>query len=315
MTERLFTTQTGERIWLTRKQVETCAMLTTTRKGGFASLSGYRAKTGYTSISKTPLMKLIFTSRFSVENMYKKEIASLNELSFSDLNIPESAENLEGQNLIDFPYIASLTEDERKELFESCVQKMIDTKEDSLSRENQLNTALKEGIALNKVQICKGVFIPVVNEKTEEGNLVPVLKEGHKQGKDSINMGRLDVKKSYHCPECKNEVGYDLVCECGWTGERKLTKRRKNAKVPMDNLILKALKKHCIGYKSLSLTSDNYETLKIDGEEFKPSDISININVEDLETILEVEEIDNYDGCYKEYLEELEEELETVAVA
>jgi len=242
----------------TRKQVETLSVLSILRKGGFATVKGYVPTTDYI---KSPVVNISFISRFSVTNLYNRKIKALKALSFGDIVV-------KGEKLVALPIA------EQETLFKSCLDTMVGSMEKTLS-----------GIRDDAHRIAHDTFYA----HTADG--IKVHLRTHKVGKETVLdlVNGLPVVESIMVSMI--ETGRTVVQE----GERKVV--NSGTKVLMDKCINKALNLRSVGFATLSLKADNFESLTMGGESFTPDNILAKVRetvrmvgTDDLTNILETEE-------------------------
>ena len=82
MTHTIITDLNDQKFRATTEQAEALESLAVARQGGIATVYGYKAESGRT-IPTVYDAQLI--TRFSVENLYKRKMAALSDLRFSDV--------------------------------------------------------------------------------------------------------------------------------------------------------------------------------------------------------------------------------------
>jgi hypothetical protein len=239
----------------TRKQIESLSILSVLRKGGIASVRGYRPTTDYV---RSPVVNLSFISRFSLFNLYNRKIVALRSLSFDNITIKGDK-------------VASLSREEQVALFESCKETMI-----------QSMTKTLDGVRDDAHRIAHDTFYA----KTADG--IKVHLRTRKEGKETV----LDLEDGLPVVDSIMVGMIELHREIVEEGEKKVVKN--GAKVQMDKCIEKALNGRSVSYRTLSLKEGNFDSLRMDGETFTPDSImdriGKTITTEDLTNILSVEE-------------------------
>ena len=249
----------GKQVWVSRKFAETLEVMSLVRKGGFAHVSGYVPTTDYI---ETPIVNITFISRFSTAKLYARKSFALGQLSFEDITI--KGDKLE-----------TLDSDAQKTLFAECVAKMVASMTKTL--EGDRSDAHRQGHDRCYVVTSQGIKIHLDTVKGDDGHMVPVLTDGHPTAK-SIMVGMIETMRSTVKEGVKKTV-------------------KNGAKVQMDKCIDRALNSRSVSYRTLSLKENNFDTLKMGGEEFTVENIFSQIrstvqmiDASDLAEIIETED-------------------------
>jgi hypothetical protein len=234
-TDRILIDLDGKPVWATAKQASDLNILASLNNGGIATVRGYQPTTDWKVV---PTIDLSFISKFSTERLYDRKLEALKALAFNDLDIREAK------------ILAMLPSDQHK-LFCECVTKMIESMQKTLDGER--NDAHRQGHDRCYVHTALGVKVHLVTEKGEDGLKHPVLVDGHPQV-DSIMLSVIELGRKYV-----------------EKGERKVV--NSGAKVLMDNAINSALKTRTCQFRTISLKTDNHNSLAIGGEVLDPQEV------------------------------------------
>ena len=241
MTELLTVTATsddGRKVKLSAAQAQAIQTLNVARKGGCAAVSGYVPSTNWIV---PPIQDIQLLTNFSTEKLYKRRIAALQEITFADVS----------QFLAADEKLANTTMAECRRLFEDRHGKMVATLEKTL--EGDRTDAHRQGHDRCYVHIG-GVKVNLVTEKVD-GLQQPVV-DRHD---GTVRAKTVMVKY------------LELNVKTRQKGQRKTV--NSGAPVRMGNLIEKTLNKRSVGFRTLSLKEDNFESFKIDRREILPGEI------------------------------------------
>ena len=230
----------GTKLWASARQAETVERLKETRKGGVATVKGYRPTTGYVT---PPVKDMQIITRFSTAACYERYINAVEAVTF-DMVKPKLSSN---------PKLAALSEADALKAFNERKAFLIDAKRKSLNGER--DTAQHEAHDRNYVNVTEGVKIHLVTEKNFEGNMVPVIRDGFPV-LDSVMLSALVLNET--------------VTKEG------VSKPAPNSGVPvlMGNLIEGFLNKRSTGYRTVKLGEDNFDAVKIDRQTLTEADVS-----------------------------------------
>lgn len=224
-------TVNGTKVWADDRQVQAIRTLEDTRKGGAASVTGYRPESNWTV---RPTQNIQFLSRISTMNLYKRRIAALEALKYEDVAKAIAAD----------PKLAAAPYGDMVELFEARKQMAIDSLQKTLDGDR--SDAHRQAHDRCYVKVTEGVKLHLVTDKGPDGTKVPRLMNGHPiVASIMITALFLNVK---------------TIVE----GERKVV--NSGLPVRMSNVIEKAIATPGNTLKTLSLKSDNFESVHIDGE-------------------------------------------------
>lgn len=219
------------KVWATAQQAQTLEALVQTRKGGFARVYGYKPTTDYVV---SPVQDIVAVTRFSTEKLYKRKTKALNSITFDDVK----------GAIAKTPKLAALSVAAQEALFNERKQGMIDTMAKTLS--GNRDDAYREGHDRCYMQLAEGVKVNYDTEKRSDGLKHPVLTDGFPTVA-SILLTYLENSKVTRV-----------------AGQRKIV--NSGAPVLMTDAIESLLNKKSVGIKTMSLRSDNFERLVIDGD-------------------------------------------------
>ncbi len=238
MTHTILTDLNGQKFCATAEQAEALESLSVARQGGIATVYGYKATSGRT-IPTVYDAQLI--TRFSVENLYKRKMAALSEIHFSDVEEFVKAD----ATLAALPRETLLTH------FNDRKAKMVESMNTTLKGDR--SDAHRQGHDRCYARVAEGVKVHFVTEKVD-GLMQPVLTDGLPVV-ESIMVGVLELNR--HIRE---------------KGEYKVVK--SGPAVLMGNAIEKALNKRSVGLKYLTLKEDNFERLVVNRRSYLPEEVS-----------------------------------------
>lgn len=234
-TDRILLDLEGTPVWATPKQASDLTILARLQNGGIATVRGYQPTTDWKAV---PTVDLSFISKFSTNRLYQRKLEALKALSFNDLDIKEAK-------------ILALSPSDQHRLFLDCLGKMIASMQKTL--DDDRSDAHRQGHDRCYLHAAMGVKIHLVTETRADGLKHPVLVDGHPQV-DSIMLSVIELGRKYIVP-----------------GERKVV--NSGAKVLMDNAINSALKSRTCQFRTISLKSDNHNSLAIGGEVLDPQEV------------------------------------------
>ena len=228
---KLIKSQDGKAIWALDNQIKAIETLVACRKGGCATVKGYKPSTGYLKI---PTVNINMLTRISTTKLYERKLEALNNITFND--IKEATKSV----------------DKLKDLGDLKLQQLF------AERKTMMTTSLINTLTDNRTSAhhaghdrCYAYFAEgvKVNLKTEkiDGLMQPVLVDGHPVAQ-SIMVHYIELSKQ-------------VVVE----GEYK--KVNSGAPVLMGKLIESRLNSKSHVLKTLSLKTDNFESLHIDRNE------------------------------------------------
>lgn len=221
------------------RQASTIQTLLECQKGGFANVRGYTATSGRVSPETANLTVL---TRFSTERLYKRKMKALQEMTLDDIK----DQLLKNDKVSALPFAAlNKAFEDRKATEIASMQKTLDGVRDDSRRAAHDR---------NYVSIGDGVKVHFVSEKNADGIMVPVLNADGLPTVESIMLTVVEIAKTVLV-----EGEYKKVN----SGVPVLISNAMHANLPKSTKI-----------KTLSLKSDNFESLVIDGETVLPKDIA-----------------------------------------
>lgn len=239
MTYSILTDLNGNSFRATAQQAEAIESLTEARKGGIATVYGYRPASNYVT---PPVHDLSILTRFSTANLYRRKLAALESVSFNDVAPHVNAD----------PVLSKLDATAQQELF--C-ERLRDTV-------NSLNTTLdgdrsdahRQGHDRCYAHMGDGIKVHFVTAKGSDGLMHPVLTDGLPTV-SSIMVAYLELSRN--------------VREAG---ERKTVNSR--APKRMGNAIDRVLNSRSVGIRFLSLKVDNFDRLVVSRKSYLPEDVA-----------------------------------------
>jgi len=239
----------NRKVYATEDQIKLIECLKKTTKGGYATIHGYKPTTGYVT---SPSIDCNFISRFSTMNLYKRKLKALQDVKFNDLKITA-------------PKLLSLDETEQHKLFLQCVGKMIDSMKASIDgNRGDSNRKAHDVFYANcgmgvKVHLCtqkKGKETRLVLTNDGGQTTIDVSKE---EAEEMESKGWYPIINSVMLSII--EISRKIVIE----GQKKPAPN-SGPKVLMDNTINEAIKSKTVSMKTISLKSDNFDSLAIGGD-------------------------------------------------
>lgn len=237
MTHTILTDLNGQKFRATAEQAEALESLSVARQGGIATVYGYVATSGRV---KPTVYDAQLITRFSVENLYKRKMAALSDLRFSDVKEFIDAD----------PVLSKLSETELLTIFNTRKAKEVDSMNTTLSGDR--SDAHRQGHDRCYARVTDGIKVHFVTEKVD-GIMQPVLTDGLPTVA-SIMVACLELNRNVREP-----------------GEYKVVK--SGAPVLMSNAIAKVLNSRSVGLKFLSLKEGNFERLIVARKSYLPEDV------------------------------------------
>jgi len=234
----VYESESGCKFRCTEAQQETLRKLETIVKGGIGTVHGYTMKSGRVKPEKADIQ---FLTAFSTERLYKRRIAALESISYDDI----------ADNLPDNPKLTKLTEDERREVFNTRRQKEIESYQKSLDGDR--SDSHRQAHDRCYCKIGQGVKVHYRTEKDADGIRQPIMVNGLPVV-ESIMLTILEIKRKVIEP-----------------GEYK--KVNSGAPVLISNTIKSTMNLRSVGLKTLSLKEDNFDRLVLDKTEFLPEQV------------------------------------------
>lgn len=232
----------GREFWATIQQAEFLSALKDTPRGGIGTVRGYKPKSDWLDV---PTVNIQGIFRFNTERLYKRKIAALKAITFEDVAEGVAAD----------PKLSVLSEDDARALFAERLAGQVASMEKTLSGDR--NDSHREAHDLFYVGISEGVKVHLASTKSDSDGLKHlVLIDGHPVA-DSIMVSYLELSREYIVPGTRKTVN-------------------SGAPVRMGNLIENALNSRSVGYRTLSLKPDNFESFAIGGTIMESAELKDN---------------------------------------
>lgn len=232
----------GNPFLCTPAQQEAIESLTVARAGGIAAVYGYTPSSGYVK-GKEPVQDMQILTRFNTGNLYRRKMAALSEIRYSDVAEGVKADPV--LNKLDETALLTLFND-RKATMVAALAKTLDGSDRS--------DAHRQGHDRCYAKLADGIKVNFVTEKDSDGLMQPVLTDGLPVVA-SIMVHYLELNKTVRVP-----------------GEYKVVK--SGAPVLMGNLIERCLNSKSVGFKTLSLKEGNFERLIVGRKSYLPEDVA-----------------------------------------
>ena len=237
ITTRTLIDVNGNKVWATREQADTLAMLEQSRKGGFARVYGYKATSGRTVPT---VYDTTVTTRFSYAKMLERHQRILNSITLDDVRPFVKAPKLLA---LDNAKLADTFDKRKGKMLESIATTEAGNRDDA-------HRAAHDRCYLN---VAEGVVIHYNTESDSEGHKQPTMLDGFPIV-DSIMLNVLEVSRTVR------EAGEYKPVNSG-------------PDVLMGKAIEAAMKAAGVRSMSrLSLKSDNFERIAMDGSVVLPED-------------------------------------------
>jgi len=228
-----------QNVWANADQVEAVATLLETRKGGVAAVEGYQPSSK--DWITTPTMNVQFISRISYAKMMERKAAALATVSLADVKDAIAAE----------PKLSSLTGIEQRALFAEALNAELASIEKTQSGDR--SDARRQASDRCFIRISDGIRIHLETEK-RDGETHPVLMNGYP------TIASILVEAHF--------LNTTYVVE----GQRKVVNSRPLTL--MKNAIRRAIDRPGVSFRSLSLKSDNFTSLKVDKRTILPEGLT-----------------------------------------
>lgn len=235
-TRVLFATKDGDKFWCSLQQAQTLNTLAEINGGGVASIQGYSPSTGY---DVRPVNNVQILTAFSTSKLYDRKIKALLAIDFADV-----------KPLLNNPKFDGMDDATLEALFNTRRQGSVNSMQKTL--DGVRDDAYRAAHDRCYVHASKGVKVHLITEKMN-GIMEPVIDQGYPVA-DSIMITALELNKTV-----VKEGVYKAV--------------NSGAPVLMDKAIEKLLNKRSVGLKTFSLKSDNFDTLRIGGQQILSEDI------------------------------------------
>jgi len=230
----------GRAVRVTAAQAKAIESISNTRKGGCASVHGYKVATGFYP-GEEAVVNLQAITHFSQKRLYERKRQALLAIAYRDV-----AEAVAKDDLFKGMKAEKVlkTFDARKQMLLNQIDRNLQDKPKNAHQEGHVRCYAYFGD-------CK---VHLVTE-TVDGIKQPVTDADGACECDSITVPYLELNKT-------------IVKE----GRRKT--KKSGAGVVMGNYIEKCLNQRSVGYKTLSLKANNFESFKVDRMEFLPEDVA-----------------------------------------
>lgn len=238
MTHQILTDLNGNKFRATAEQAEALESLSIARQGGIATVYGYKATSD--RVEPTVYDAQLIT-RFSISNLYRRKMAALSDLRFSDVK----------EYIDSNPVLSALSESELQAIFNTRKAKEVESMNATLTGDR--SDAHRQGHDRCYAHVADGVKVHLVTEKVD-GIMQPVLTDGLPTVA-SIMVACLELNRKVR------EPGTFKVVKSG-------------APVLMSKAIASALNKRSVGLKFLSLKEGNFERLIVARKAYLPEDVA-----------------------------------------
>lgn len=237
ITTRTLIEVNGNKVWATREQADTLTMLEQSRKGGFARVYGYKATSGRTVPT---VYDATVTTRFSYAKLLERQQRILNSITLDDV-----------RPFVKAPKLLALDDAKLLDTFNKRKGKLLESIATTESGDrSDSRRAAHDRCYLN---VAEGVVIHYSTEADENGIKQPTMMDGFPVV-ESIMLNVLEVSRTVREP-----------------GEYKPV--NSGPDVLMGNAIEAAMKAAGVRHMSrLSLKSDNFERIAVDGNVVLPED-------------------------------------------
>lgn len=225
----------GTKFWATAEQAQAIATLAETRKGGFARVYGYVAKSGRLTPS---VYDTTVTTRFSYAKLVERKRKATEAVTLNGI-LSYCRDN---------PKVKAATLDVLEAVFNTRKQDELD------SYAGNGNEAQREAHQRCYAHVSDGIAVHYSTMKDADGIMQPVLTDGFPTA-DSIMLNCLEVSRTVREPGTYKVVNSGLP-------------------VIVSNAIKAALKAQGIrSMKRISLKEGSFERLAIDGDVVLPEDV------------------------------------------
>lgn len=227
----------GRLISVSGAQAKAIEQLAHARKGGCASVIGYRPTSNWV---KAPVHDIQLIAKISIKNLYRRRLKALGDIEYGEIATKVAADEKFGDMSA-----ASCVEtfNKRKEMLIEQINRNLEDKPKNAHQEAHERCYAYIG----------DVKVHLVTKKVD-GRMEPVVSNGTAMC-DTILIPYLELNVTER-----------------QAGERKVVK--SGAPVRMSKFIEAALNKRSVGLKQLSLKDDNFEEFRIDRMQFLPEDVT-----------------------------------------
>lgn len=227
----------GRLVKVSGAQAKAIEELAHARKGGCASVIGYRPTSNWVT---APVHDIQLIAKISIKNLYKRRVSALQDIAYRDVAEQVAADDKFGD----------LPANKCMEIFEQRKQMLMTQLTRNL--EDKPKNAHQE--AHDRCYVYIGdVKVHLVTEKVD-GRMEPVVTEGTVMC-NNILVPYLELNVTER-----------------QAGERKVV--NSGAPVRMGKFIEGCLNKRSVTLKQLSLKEDNFEEFRIDRMSFLPEDVT-----------------------------------------
>jgi hypothetical protein len=234
--------ENGLKFRATLAQANALAKLEQTRKGGIATVTGYKPTTNYVT---PPTLNLQVITRFSTKALYERRSLALDALTYNDVLPFLLEDEVLAKELADNKMALISVYNTRKATeIESHMKTLNNDRDDNYRAAHDLCYAT----------MFQGVRVHFLTEKTPEGTR-PILSRDGLPTADSIMMSILELNRT-------------VVTE----GVAKVVK--SGIPVRVSKAIAKALNKRSVSYRALSLKAGNFDSIRVDGQTLTESDVA-----------------------------------------
>ena len=180
ITTRTLLTIDDNSVWATAEQANTIKALSETRKGGFARIYGYVAKTDRTI---PQVYDATVTTRFSYTKLIERKKKGMASLTVADI----------AQAVAKQPKLAALTQAELQKAFAERLQSEIASFDKTTS--GVRDDAHRQGHDRCYMTVAQGIVLHYQTAKDADGLMQPVLLDGFPIA-DSVMLNCLEVSRN-----------------------------------------------------------------------------------------------------------------------
>lgn len=251
MTDSILTSIGEKLVHATQQQIDAIEVLTATRKGGCASVVGYRPANKWEPDAR-PVQNIQFLSRTSTAKLYERKMKTLEAISFADVRDAIDSD----------PKLSKLSDTLLLETFQARLGKEFKSMAKTLDGDR--SDAHRQGHDRCYIHISEGIKVNLETHKSEKDadgktHQIPVLTNGN--------------------PTVKSIMVSALYLNVNTTTEGTRKYPKSGPDVLMSNAIQRYINKNTLQIKMISLKPDNFQSLTIDKNVLLPSDIADVANV------------------------------------
>jgi len=230
------TANDGRKVRVSANQAKAIEGLNNTRKGGCASVVGYIPASNW---EVRPVHDIQLITHFSTAKLYERRVKALAEVKFGD--VMDKLAGIEKFNGMSITECSDLFTARKRKLIEALTRTLADQPKNAHREAHDRCYAHVGDVKVHlRTEKVDGLKEPV----TVDGEVIC----------ESIMVPYLELNVTERKP-----------------GKRKTV--NSGAPVLMEKLIEGCLNKRSVVYKTLSLKADNFETFRIDKQEFVPEDV------------------------------------------